>query len=63
MITNYAVWVPAMFINFKFVPPTLQVLFSNFIGFGWNIYLSKISYQTEPVSLTAITNDSIRPEE
>mmetsp|Transcript_26320 Transcript_26320/g.25166 ORF Transcript_26320/g.25166 Transcript_26320/m.25166 type:complete len:225 (+) Transcript_26320:132-806(+) len=63
MKTNFAVWVPAMFINFKFVPPTLQVLFSNFIGFGWNIYLSKISYQTEPVPSTELSNESGKPEQ
>lgn len=47
MITNYSVWVPAMFLNFKFVPPTLQVLFSNAVGFGWNIYLSYMSYKVD----------------
>ena len=47
MLTNYSVWVPAMFLNFKFVPPTLQVLFSNGVGFGWNIYLSYISYKVD----------------
>lgn len=47
MITNYSVWVPAMFLNFKFVPPTLQVLFSNAVGFGWNIYLSYMSYKID----------------
>lgn len=49
MITNYSVWVPAMFLNFKFVPPTLQVLFSNGVGFGWNIYLSYMSYKVDKV--------------
>lgn len=47
MITNYSVWIPAMFLNFKFVPPTLQVLFSNGVGFGWNIYLSHMSYKVD----------------
>jgi hypothetical protein len=47
MITNYSVWIPAMFLNFKFVPPTLQVLFSNGVGFGWNIYLSYMSYKVD----------------
>ena len=47
MVTNYSVWIPAMFLNFKFVPPTLQVLFSNGVGFGWNIYLSYMSYKVD----------------
>jgi len=37
---NLALWVPSMFFNFRYVPPHLQVLFSNGIGFFWNIYLS-----------------------
>jgi hypothetical protein len=61
MLTNYTVWVPAMFINFKFVPAQLQVLFSNLVGFGWNIYLSNVSHHKPDhgESLTdAIVNDS-----
>ena len=38
--TNWAVWVPAQAVNFGFIPPQYQVLFSNFIGLQWNIYLS-----------------------
>ena len=29
-------------INFKMIPPQFQVLFSNCVGFLWNIYLSSI---------------------
>ena len=59
MITNYSVWVPAMFLNFKFVPPTLQVLFSNGVGFGWNIFLSYMSYKVDDPSeeMTGSTSD------
>lgn len=39
-VTNLAVWVPALLINFRYVPGKWQVLFSNCVGFGWNIYLS-----------------------
>ena len=52
MLTNYSVWVPAMFINFMFVAPSHQVLFSNGVGFGWNIYISYVSYK-EPPAATA----------
>jgi hypothetical protein len=34
------VWPAAMLINFRFVPLHFQVLYSNFIGFNWTIYLS-----------------------
>ena len=52
MLTNYSVWVPAMFLNFKYVPPTLQVLFSNGVGFGWNIYLSYMSYKVDDIDIS-----------
>ena len=39
-----------MFINFKFIPPHLNVLFSNSLGFFWNIYLSYASYRALPSS-------------
>lgn len=40
IITNWGLWAPAMLFNFKFVPGPWQVLFSNCVGFIWNIYLS-----------------------
>jgi hypothetical protein len=40
VVTNYIVWIPAQFVNFRYIPPNLQVLFSNTIGFFWNIFLS-----------------------
>lgn len=47
VLTNYAVWVPAQFINFKFIPQLHQVLFSNIVGFFWNIYFSSITYKAK----------------
>ena len=46
VIANWFLWVPAQFINFKVIPPHLQVLFSNSVGFIWNIYLSSIANNT-----------------
>ena len=43
VFANWALWVPCQFINFKLVPPHLQVLFSNSVGFVWNIYLSSVT--------------------
>ena len=40
IVSNWVLWVPAMFINFRYVPGQWQVLYSNCIGFVWNTYLS-----------------------
>lgn len=40
VMANWSVWVPSMLVMFRFVPAHLQVLFSNSIGFFWNIYLT-----------------------
>ncbi|CAM9721811.1 unnamed protein product, partial [Phaeothamnion confervicola] len=40
LISNWGVWMPAVALNFRFVPPRFQVLFSNAVGFFWQIYLS-----------------------
>lgn len=36
----WKLWPVANLLNFAFVPASLRVLFMNFIGLGWNIYLS-----------------------
>lgn len=41
---NWVLWVPAQLINFRFVPGSLQVLFSNVVGLFWNSYLSFLSH-------------------
>ena len=42
---NNAVWIPAMIINFGFVPGQYQVLFSNVVGLFWNCYLSFMTFR------------------
>jgi len=37
---NWALWVPAQYVNFRYVPPTLQVGFSNVVALAWNVYFS-----------------------
>ena len=44
---NWAMWIPAQLINFKFVPPQYQVLFANFVALFWNAYLSWASHQPQ----------------
>ncbi|CAH0493822.1 unnamed protein product [Peronospora farinosa] len=41
---NWIVWVPAQLVNFRFVPGSMQVLFSNVMGLFWNAYLSYVSH-------------------
>jgi protein Mpv17 len=40
IVMGWGLWVPAQYINFRFIPGKYQVLFSNGTGFVWNIYLS-----------------------
>lgn len=40
IVTNWSVWLPAQWINFRFVPIQFQVLASNFVALAWNSYLS-----------------------
>lgn len=49
LLYNYSVWVPAQLINFRFVPPQLRVLWANFIGFFWNIYLSSATNKPQEI--------------
>ena len=37
---NWALWVPAQFVNFRYVPASLQVGFSNVVALAWNVYFS-----------------------
>lgn len=37
---NWSLWVPAQFVNFRYVPPNLQVGFSNIVALAWNVYFS-----------------------
>ena len=45
MLTNWKVWPIATMINLQFVPMQFRVLFANFIGLFWNMYLSYLSYR------------------
>ncbi|KAK9818021.1 hypothetical protein WJX72_005807 [[Myrmecia] bisecta] len=44
VITNWKIWVPFQFLNFRFVPQNLQVLMANIVALGWNTYLSYASH-------------------
>jgi FtsH-binding integral membrane protein len=40
VVANWALWVPAQFVNFAVVPLKFQVLYSNVVALVWNVYLS-----------------------
>lgn len=45
MKVNWLLWIPAQFINFKFVPPNLRVLAVNVVALVWNVYMSFQSHK------------------
>ena len=45
--SNWALWVPFQFLNFRFVPVHLQVLASNIVALAWNTYISWASHTNE----------------
>lgn len=47
---NWMLWVPAQFVNFRFVPVPYQVLFSNLVAVAWNVYFS---FATRPKAVVA----------
>lgn len=51
MKSNWMVWIPAQFLNFKVVPVHYQVLFSNMVGMFWNSYMSYISHRKQSKGL------------
>ena len=40
LVANWALWIPAQLVNFRFVAVKYQVLYSNAVSLIWNIYLS-----------------------
>jgi hypothetical protein len=47
---NWVLWVPAQFLNFRFVPPQHQLLFANVTSLVWNVWFS---FLTRPKAKTA----------
>jgi hypothetical protein len=43
--SNWALWVPFQFLNFRFVPVRLQVLAANVCALGWNTYMSWAAHE------------------
>jgi protein Mpv17 len=55
VVANWALWVPAQAVNFKFVPLPLQVLYSNVVALAWNVYLSHQTAQASAIAAKAAT--------
>lgn len=47
LVANWALWVPAQLINFRYIPGKFQVLFSNIVALGWNAFLSFTAHEAE----------------
>ncbi|EEY61184.1 uncharacterized protein PITG_01436 [Phytophthora infestans T30-4] len=62
MKANWVVWVPAQILNFRFVPGSMQVIFSNVVGLLWNSYLSYVSHSQVPKALPAEESGKERDE-
>jgi hypothetical protein len=44
--SNWVLWVPFQFLNFRFVPVRLQVLASNCVALAWNTYMSWAAHRS-----------------
>mmetsp|Transcript_2060 Transcript_2060/g.4670 ORF Transcript_2060/g.4670 Transcript_2060/m.4670 type:complete len:220 (+) Transcript_2060:108-767(+) len=52
LVANWSLWIPAMSVNFAYVPVKFQVLFGNVVALLWNTYLSyksALSNRTPPI--------------
>jgi hypothetical protein len=62
---NWALWIPGQFLNFRFVPPEFNLLFSNILALIWSTYLSwagsrQVEEGTGPLLEAALNSTSIR---
>eukprot|EP00897_Mesotaenium_endlicherianum_P007996 jgi/Mesen1/7224/ME000372S06465 len=46
VVSNWKLWIPFQFLNFRLVPLNLQVAAANVIALAWNVYLSWASHKT-----------------
>jgi hypothetical protein len=46
VIANWKLWIPFQFLNFRLVPPHLQVLAANLVAIFWNTYMSWASHNS-----------------
>ena len=50
---NWQLWVPAQFVNFRFVAPQHQLLFANVTSLAWNVWFSFLTRPKGEVAAAA----------
>lgn len=44
VLAQWKLWIPFQFVNFKFVPPSLQVATASALGLIWTVYMSLVAH-------------------
>lgn len=57
MLRNWMIWPIVQVVNFRFVPPALQVVFGNIIGVAWTAYVC-LATRVDNQTVTAGSSDS-----
>ena len=57
-VAEWAIWPPAQFLNFYFLPTRFRVLFDNLVSLGYDVYASNVKHQTPPKTI-AIREGSV----
>ncbi|KAF0690267.1 Aste57867_18341 [Aphanomyces stellatus] len=52
--SNWIVWVPAQWLNFRYVALPYQVLFSNVVSLFWNAYMSFVTHRAATVAPSSL---------
>lgn len=53
-----AVWIPAHWVNFKYVPLPFRVLYINVVALCWNVCLANLAATARPPGLPVVAADS-----
>ena len=60
-ISNWKLWIPFQFLNFRFVPPQLTVAAANCCAVVWNVILSLLSHTSARLAGVAAVNPLTPP--
>jgi hypothetical protein len=58
IVAEWIVWVPTMFLTFRFAPVKFQVLVINLVGVGWQTVLSLMSNMAHTKHLERADSES-----
>jgi hypothetical protein len=59
IVAEWIVWVPTMFLTFRFAPVKFQVLVINLVGVGWQTVLSLMSSKAHTKHLERADSESV----